>query len=86
MMIAASLLSALSSFPYSPNYAFHIVGLGEINEMAQTYAAQKNPAEIPQHAEPKSMNQVVWVVLLVYNPAPYKGYPMAYSQFCDLYS
>lgn len=35
-----------------------------------THAAQKNPAEIPQSALPKSMNQVVEVLLFVYSPAP----------------
>lgn len=45
--------------------------------MMAASAAQKNPAEIPQKADPKSMNHVVAVTLLVYRPAPYNGYPMA---------
>ena len=41
--------------------------------MMAASAAQKNPAEIPQRAEPNSMNHVVEVTLLVYSPAPYRG-------------
>lgn len=45
-----------------------------------THAAQKKPAEIPQKALPKSMNHVVAETLLVYSPAPYSGYPMAWCE------
>jgi hypothetical protein len=45
--------------------------------MIAASAAQKNPAEIPQMALPKSMNQVLAETLFVYNPAPYRGYPIA---------
>jgi hypothetical protein len=36
-------------------------------------AAQKNPAETPHMALPKSKNQVLADTLFVYKPAPYNG-------------
>jgi len=45
--------------------------------MIAASAAQKKPAEIPQSALPNSKNHVFALMLLVYSPAPYKGYPIA---------
>jgi len=47
--------------------------------MIAASAAQKKPAEIPQSALPKSRNHVFEFTLLVYSPAPYRGYPIAPS-------